>query len=92
MEFLLAAIVGLMLLGLASLLLVEGGFLIVRTYGRLSYWLRYRYPSWRSGRQVRALKRRYGSTRDRSRPFGALRFTKSRAEEFSGPPEPPAGS
>lgn len=87
MEFLLACLVGLMLLGLASLLVVEGGFLIARTYARLSYWLRYRYPSWRSGRQVRALKRRYGSTKGPA-PLGALRFTRTRAEQFAdGPPD-----
>jgi hypothetical protein len=96
MEFFLMAIVGFLLLALASVILVEGALAIGRIYSRLSFWFRYRHLSWRSGRQVAALKRRFGR-RDRSRPsLGQLRFTQSRArnlEELSnGPPEPPHGS
>ena len=82
MEFLLYALIGLTLLGLASLAVVEGGYLLGRMYSRLSFWCRYRYLFWSSARQVRALKRRYGR-RDTSRPFGSLRFTRSRYEELS---------
>lgn len=88
MEFLLMSFAGLILLALASLLVVEAGFLIARIYSRLSFWFRYHYLSWSSLRQVNALKRRYGR-RDRLRPsLGRLRFTRTRAEQFGdGPPE-----
>ena len=81
MEFLYAALIGLILLGLASFVIVETGFHIVRIYSRLSYWFRYHYLSWESERQVSALKRRYGSTKGPV-PFGRLRFTRSRASDF----------
>jgi hypothetical protein len=91
MGFLQTALAGLILLGLASVAVVEASCLIGRTYSQCYYWLRYRYPSWRSARQVRALKRRYGRARE-SVPFGRLRSTRSRAQELGGrfgdgPPE-----
>jgi hypothetical protein len=90
MEFLFWTLVGLASLGLASFALVEGAYLLGRTYSRCSYWLDYHYRSWRSGRQVAALKRRYG--RPGTLPLGSLRFTRSRARDFDGtygdgPPE-----
>ncbi len=86
MDFLLASFIGLTLLGLASLALVEGGYLLGRIYSRLLYWSRYRYLSWSSGRQMRALKRRYGPRT--SRPsLGQLRVTRTREKELTGPAE-----
>jgi hypothetical protein len=88
MEFLAAALLGLILLGICSVAIVEGAYLSARIYSRLSRWLRWEFLLWDSGRQVRALKRRYGPAKEKSPRLGALRFTRSRAEEFgTGPPD-----
>lgn len=80
MEFFLGAILMLSFLALGALVLVEAFFLLGRFCSRVSFWLRYRFPTWRSGRYVARLKRR--QTGKAGSRLGRLRFTKSRAEQF----------
>lgn len=87
-EFILAAIVFLMLLMIASYLAVWAVEAIYRSLCRWSSWWDSRRSLRVSARRVRALKRRYGPARDKSpSPLGKLRFTRSRAKEFDGPPD-----
>lgn len=88
MEFLLAAIVLLLMLTGASWLLLELG----SRCGRWWYWQSFRFHSWR--RSLRFARYRHVSmlrcvrTREKPASFGRLRFTRSRAEQFGdGPPE-----
>ena len=88
MEFLLAAIVLLLMLTGASWLLLES----VSRCGRWWYWQSFRFRSWR--RSLRFARYRHVSmlqcrrTRARPAPLGGLRFTRSRSEQFGdGPPE-----
>lgn len=83
MEFLLACLVGFLFLGLASVAIVEGGYLLAHWYSRLRFWFSYRYRFWQSERQIRSLKRRYGHRiSPRSWSLGQLRVTRSRESEF----------
>lgn len=81
MEFLAVSLLALILLGLSTVAVVEAGYLLGRMYSRVSFWFRYRHLLWSSQRQVNALKRAYGR-RGKSPRLGALRFTRSRSEEF----------
>jgi hypothetical protein len=82
MEFLAYSILGLIFLFFASVALVEGAYLLTRFCSRVSFWFRYRYPTWRSGRYVARLKRKPAGLGTLRPSLGQLRFTKHRAEQF----------
>jgi hypothetical protein len=88
MDFLIVSLMFLMILAAATWGLVESAWF----FGRAYRWLRLRLPShlssWWYGRQVEALRRRYMRERARRQPvnLGALRFTRSRAEQFGDGP------
>jgi hypothetical protein len=89
MEFFLIALMFLILLCLGAWCLVESGFLFSRCYRWAHSSLPSRLSSFWYARQVAALKSRYERERARRRPvsLGALRFTRTRAEQFGdGPP------
>ena len=92
MEFLLAAFAGLTLLALVTLAVVEGACLIGRTWARFSSWWHLRRCSLRHATFRTASMRAYALGKGQPPSLGQLRFTKSRAVEFSGPPDNHGGS
>ena len=88
MEFLLAAFAGLTLLALVTLAVVEGAYLIGRTWARFSSWWHLRRCSLRHATFRTASMRAYALGKERSPSLGQLRFTKSRRAEFSAGPNP----
>ena len=89
MEFLIVALLGLAFLTLGTIALVEAGFAMARLWSYWSFRWHWHQSLRRSGRGVRALKRRYGPATGGPRPsLGQLRVTKSRLASFGdGPPE-----
>ena len=87
MDFLLLALLLLLALAGGSFLLVEGSYLFGRACSWLSYRLRWRFRSWRFARYRNASMRRCKLTRGKPVSFGSLRVTRSRKEQFDGPPD-----
>ena len=90
MEFLIVALLGLAFLTLGTIALVEAGFAMARLWSYWSFRWHWHQSLRRSGRGVRALKRRYGLPG--TLPLGSLRFTRSRARDFDGPPDSHGGA
>ena len=91
MEFILVTLAGLAFLGLSSLALVEGAYLLARLWARLSFWWHSRRLSLRHARFASGSMKAYALDRVPS-PLGQLRFTKSRARDFDGPPDSHGGA
>ena len=91
MEFFWAAAVLLTCIFLASLLFVQLASALTRLWSWWFSWRASRRRSLRCATFRTASMRRYARGRGQSPSLGALRFTKSRVQEFDGPPDSHGG-